>query len=331
MTMTKSIVIIGDSSLSVLVGRRLDGDLARQAHIEVIHLTRDKSLIYSPQIVSLLGGQNFPSKSHLYRHVQCRKSIIKQINLNDHRIITASETINYDVLFLDLTPSHTALEIAKISQQVTRLVTEIQAKINLGRQLRTRVTFEGEDVLSWQLALSLADDIMSLPTAIQRSLIIQAPFPQDTGLKDFLITNGVGSVKSLAPLPGITIMAASPPVKNRFVRGAMLDDKDNFILRATLNPEGHPELIVVDRHRRLRQNILRVDQTIAVQIAANIERFLSGERQLPINYPRPTGILRGQTSDYVWIGNFQRSHLWAKLVSMLDRRFYRQIIEGIRN
>ncbi|MCR4277775.1 MAG: hypothetical protein NUV80_04110 [Candidatus Berkelbacteria bacterium] len=324
--MRKSVVIVGDSPLSFLVGRILDRDLARETHIEVIHLTRDDSLIYLPEITSLLGRHNFPSKSKLYHNVSCQKTTIKQINLIDRRVITTGGVVDYDSLFLDLTPSYISSEISKISQQASRLINEIKAKINTGRQLRARVTFAGENAMSWQMALALAADISAYPAAIQRAIIVQAQYPQISKLKDFLTENGVFSRKSVALLPGITINTPTAPVKNRLIRGALLDEKDNFILRDTLNPEGHPESIVVDCNRRLQQDILRVDQTLAVQVVSNMERFLAGDRQRTIKPPRSSGMLKGQTNHFVWIGNFQSNRLRAKLISSLDKKFYRQLI-----
>lgn len=325
--MRKSVVIVGDSPLSVLVAKALDRDLAREAHIEVTHLTRDDSLIYAPNITSLLGRHTFPSKSKLYSNIDCQKTVVKQINLIDRRVITTSGVIDYDCLFLDLTASFLSSEITKISQQATRLISEIKAKINSGRNLRARITFAGEDAISWQLALALASDVSACPAIVQRALIVQAQYPSISKLKNFLAENGVASRKSVALLPGLTITAPTAPVKNRLVRGALLDDKDNFVLRDTLNPEGHPESIVVDSINRHQQDVLRVDQTLAVQIASNIERFLAGDRQRSINFPRSSGILKGQTNNFVWFGNLQSSHLRAKLISVLDQKFYRRLTD----
>ncbi|MDO8650511.1 MAG: hypothetical protein Q7K33_04380 [Candidatus Berkelbacteria bacterium] len=324
--MRKSVVIVGDSPLALLVGRLLDRNLARESHIEVIHLTRDDSLVYAPHITSLLGKHSFPSKSGLYNNVSCRRTTVKQINLIDRRVITASGVVDYDSLFLDLTPSFLSPEITKISQQASRLINEIKAKINSGRQVRARVTFAGEDAMSWQMALALSSDVSACPVAVQRALVVQAQYPNISKLRDFLAENGVVSRKSVAPLPGLTINTPTAPLKNRLVRGALLDEKDNFVLRDTLNPEGHPETIIVDSSNRHQQDLLRVDQTLAVQIKSNMERFLAGDRQKSISSPRSSGILKGQNSNFVWIGNLQSSHLRAKLISALDQRFYRQLI-----
>ena len=325
--MRKSVVIVGDSPLSVLVARALDRDLARETHIEVTYLTRDDSLIYAPNLTSLLGRHTFPSKSKLYNNIGCQKTTIKQINLIDRRVITTGGVIDYDCLFLDLTPSFLSSEITKMSQQALRLISEAKAKINSGHNLRARITFAGEDAMSWQLALALASDISACPATVQRSLIVQAQYPSISRLKDFLAENGVASRKSVALLPGLTINAPTAPIKNRLVRGALLDDKDNFVLRDSLNPEGHPESIVVDANQRHQQDVLRVDQTLAEQISSNSERFLAGDRQRAIRCPRSSGILKGQTNDFVWFGNLQSSHLRARLISALDRKFYRQLVD----
>src|SRR3989344_9153145 len=116
--MRKNIVIVGDSPLSVLVGRLLDRDLARESHIEVTHLTRDESLIYMPQVTTLLGRHDFPLKRSLYTNISCQKTTVKQINLHDRRLVTTSGIVDYDVLFLDLTPSYASSEIKKIAEQV---------------------------------------------------------------------------------------------------------------------------------------------------------------------------------------------------------------------
>lgn len=324
--MRKNVVIVGDSPLSVLVARILDRDLARETHIEAVHLTRDDSFVYSSILTSLLGRHDFPSKSGLYRNIRLQRTTVKQINLIDRRVITTSGVLEYDSLFLDLTPSFLAPEISKISQQTVRLINELQAKINSGRNLRARITLAGDDTMSWQLALALAADISTYPTTLQRAVIVQAQYPSISKLKDFLAENGVLSRKSVALLPGLTINAPTAPLKNRLVRGALLDDKDNFVLRDTLNPEGHPETIVIDSNGRSQQNILRVDQTLAVQIATNIELFLAGDRQRTINCPRPSGILKGRGGNFVWLGNLQSRRLKAKIISILDQRFYMQII-----
>ena len=318
-------MIVGDSPLSVLVARALDRDLAREAHIEVTYLTRDDSLIYAPNFTSLLGRHTFPSKSKLYNNIGYQKTTVKQINLIDRRVITTSGVIDYDCLFLDLTPSFISSEITKISQQALRLISEIKAKINSGRNLRARITFAGEDAMSWQMALALSSDVSACPIAVQRALIVQAQYPNISKLKDFLAENEVVSRKSVAPLPGLTVSTPTTPLKSRLVRGALLDEKDNFVLRDTLNPEGHPETIIVDSSNRHQQDLLRVDQTLAVQIKSNMERFLAGDRQKSISSPRSSGILKGQNSNFVWIGNLQSSHLRAKLISALDRRFYKQL------
>lgn len=324
--MRKSVVLVGDSPLSVLVARLLDRELARQTHIEVTHLTRDDSLVYSPSLTSLLGRHDFPSKSQLYRNIRLQRTTVKQINLIDRRVITTSGVLDYDSLFLDLTPSFLAPEISKISQQAVRLINELQAKINSGRNLRARITLAGDDVMSWQMALALATDISTYPAAIQRAVIVQAQYPSAPKLKDFLAENGVMTRKSVALLPGLTINAPTTPVKNRLVRGALLDDKDNLVLRDTLNPEGHPETIIVDSNGRSQQNILRVDQTLAVQVAANIECFLAGDRQKTVNCPRPSVILKGQTENFVWLGSLQSRRLKASLISKLDQKFYHRLI-----
>jgi hypothetical protein len=325
--MRKSVVIVGDSPLSVLVARALDRDLARETHIEVTYLTRDDSLIYAPNLTSLLGRHTFPSKSKLYNNIVCQKTTVKQINLIDRRVITTSGVIDYDCLFLDLTPSFLSSEITKISQQALRLISEVKAKINSGHSLRARITFAGEDAMSWQLALALASDISACPVTVQRSLIVQAQYPSISRLKDFLAENGVASRKSVALLPGLTINAPTAPIKNRLVRGALLDDKDNFVLRDSFNPEGRPESIIVVSKQRHQQDVLRADQTLAEQISSNIERFLAGDRQRAITCPRSSGILKGQTNDFVWFGNLQSSHLRARLISVLDRKFYRQLVD----
>lgn len=324
--MRKSVVIVGDSPLSVLVARLLDRELARQTHIEVVHLTRDDSLIYTPSLTSLLGRHDFPSKSQLYRNIRLQRTTVKQINLLDRRVITTSGVLEYDSLFLDLTPSFLAPEISKISQQAIRLINELQAKINSGRNLRARITLAGDDAMSWQMALALAADISTYPTTLQRAVIVQAQYPSISKLKDFLAENGVMTRKSVALLPGLTINAPTAPLKNRLVRGALLDDKDNFVLRDTLNPEGHPETIIVDSNGRSQQNILRVDQTLAVQIVANIENFLAGERQKTVNCPRPSGILKGRDGNFVWMGALESRRLKAKIISTLDSKFYRKLI-----
>ncbi|MDP3992963.1 MAG: hypothetical protein Q8Q05_01995 [bacterium] len=324
--MRKSVVIVGDSPLSVLVARTLDRDLARETHLEVTHLTRDDSFIYTSELATLLGRNTFPSKSKLYSNIDCQKTTVKQINLIDRRVITTNGVLDYDCLFLDLTPSFLSSEITRISQQAVRLVNEVKAKLNTGRQLRARVTFAGVDAMSWQLALALAADISVYPAAVQRAITVQAQYPPIAKLKDFLAENGVFSRKSVALLPGLTINAPTTPVKSRLVRGALLDEKDNFVLRDNLNPEGHPETIVIDGNGRSQQNILRVDQTLAVQIAANIERFLAGDRQRTINHPRLSGILKSQTGKFVWLGALQSRRLKAKIISTLDSKFYRQLI-----
>lgn len=318
-------VIIGDSPLSVMVARFLDRQIARQAHIQVTHLTRDEAFIYWPSTVSLLGQQNFPTKKQLYRYVTLRPGVTKQINLNDHRVITTAGALDYDVLLLDLTPSYSVAELKKISEQCQRLINELKAKINSGHQVKARVSFAGEDASSWQLALALAADLSTFSVGLRRALSVQAQYQPTAALKDFFNTNGVNSGKTVGPLPGLTVAAPTAPLKSRLVRGAALDAKDQFIVRNTLNPEGHPELIVVNGSCRQTQNILRSDQTIANQIASNIERFLEGSRQKEIKLPKPSGLVSGHTSQLSWVGGLNLGGLRSWLVAGLDRKFYRSL------
>ncbi len=324
--MHKTVVIVGDSPLSVLIGRLIDRDLARQTHIEAVHLTRDPSFVYAPRISSLLGKQSFTLKNRLYRHVSCQTTTVRQIDLIDRRVITTDGIVDYDALILDLTPTYTAEEIKKIAAQATRLINEVQAKAKSGQQLKARITFAGADAVSWQIALALAADLSVMSTAVQRALSVQAQFPPIAKLREFLVENGVTSRKSVALLPGLTIGAPKAPLKNRSVRGALLDDRDNFILRETLNPEGHPETIVIDGDWRLAPNILKVEQTLASRLVGNVERFLEGERQRPIHCPRPSGILKAQDGEFVWFGSLQSSGWRAKIIAWLDRGFYEKLV-----
>jgi len=324
--MRRNVVIVGDSPLSLLVARALDQELARSAHIDVAYLSRDERLLYWPELTSLLGTRSGVGLAGLLKHVSFKKAAIKQINLIDRRVITSGGIFDYDFLFLDLTPIFTPTEVGKISQQCRRLVSEVQAKLNTGQQLRSRVTFAGEDVHSWQLATALASDLLVHSGSVQRSIIIQAQFPSRPDLKQFLAANNVASRKTVGLLPGLTIGEPTGSIKSRLVRGALLDGADNFILRPSFNPEGHPNCLVVDGQSRLLTNLWRVDQTLAGRIADNIERFLAGNRQKEVELPKPAGVIKGADSIMAWVGSLESRRWRARAIAGLDRRFYHRIV-----
>ncbi|MEK7171122.1 MAG: hypothetical protein AAB774_02355 [Patescibacteria group bacterium] len=323
--MSKNIVIIGDSPLSSLIACQLDRQLAREAHIEITHISRDESFVYLPCLTSLIGQYHLPAKKELYQEVTFTKATIRQINLIDRRVITTAGTYEYDVLVIDQTPTFTGLEIKKISALCLRLVTQLQSKIKSGHQLKARLTFAGDDVSSWQLALALAGDVSKLSSGLRRSLVIQAQFPLWDWLKKFLSDNSVESRKTVGLLPGATVAGAKPPFENRLVRGALLDDADNFILDPSLNPERYPEVIVVDRIKRFYQNNLRVDQTLAVKISQNISRYLEGRRQQTIELPPMSGLLRTDENMAAWVGGLQDKRFKARIIGRLDLAFYRRL------
>jgi len=319
------IVVIGDSPLSFLVSRQLDQELARLTHVEVTFIRNDLNLYYLPGLKSLFSPIATSDVSKLLKNVAVKKAAVKQINLKDRRVVTDKASFDYDVLVLDTTPVFTASDITKIAAQCQRLTQEAQAKHKTGRSGRWRVLFSGGDVSSWQLALSLASDIALHSAAIRQSISIQTSLPSRPQVKSFLDANQISDQKSLGPIPGLTVASPNVPVKNRLVRGAMLDAKDNLVVGRDYHPEGHPEVTVVGGHERLMSNLWRPDQTLATQVVDNIELYMEGRAQKVHSTSASAGLLTGPNGVLVWIGTLFSQRLKARAISSLDRQFYRRL------
>lgn len=323
--MRKTVLIVGDSSLSLLLARSFDAELARLAHLDVCFLTRDENFVYYPQLTTLVGRKAFRKKQSLLRHVRVVKGVAKQVNLKERRLVSDRGVLDYDYLIIDQTPTFTQTEIEKISTQFKELIAHIKAKHHQERSVRARFAVLGDSVASYQVALAAAADMLKMAGNLWRSLKIQTDYPSNQTIKEFLKFNGVGTTKTAELIPGIVIHAPGETLSGRSIRGALIDHHGRVMVNQYLSPDNYPETVIVATAARSRTNLLRVDQTLASQIAANIERLLEGKRQVAIDLPRDSALLTGGNSTIGWLGAMTSSRLRSRLLRSLDQRAYRRL------
>lgn len=323
--MRHHIVVIGDSPLSLQLCRELLSKLGSHAHIDITLIARETTLVLLNQQDSIAGKITTFDLTESLSGVEIIKSSVKQINLHDRRVITSKGTVDYDYLISDQTPIYSVSEIKKIQPQLQRLIHEIQSIVKNGKHIKARVTFAAESVEAWQLALLFAQDISKMSTSVRRSVAIESRIPDWPWLKQFMESNGVTGRKSVGLTPGLTIGSPASPFQNRIARGALLDHLDNFILENTLNPESFPEVTVIANSPMYKCNIAKVNAHLASQIVRNVQRFLEGKAQLPVNRPKNSGLLTSENDSLVWLNNSPQPKWYAKLTLNSENKLIKKL------
>lgn len=321
--MPKTLLIVGDSPLNLLIAQELDQETARLAHLNVVLLSRDDRLIYGPKLTSLIKLPDFPSKKSLLDHVKVKTASVKQINLKEQRLTTEKEALDYDYLVLDQTPQYSASELDQISNDFRQLVYHWQAKQRQAKTVQAKLAVLGATLAGYQLALAAASDVQKLKAA--RSLKIQAEYSSGSAVGQFLKENNVGAYKLTEKLAGLRIKAPSVMVAGKTVRGAKIDHSGQIMVDHKLNPEGFPEVFVIGGLHRSVTNLLRADKVLAEAVAANIERTLEKKNTKLVQWPESAGLLVCGEKILGFAGRLASNRVRGRILFNLDQRLYRQL------
>jgi len=312
--MKKTVVIAGNSQLAFFVAKLLDNALGDHTHIELIWLTASKSI--HPVTI-----KEFNPERQL-ENVRVERTRIKSISARDSRIVTGRRTIEYDLLFIDQTPTFTTQEREKIHDQFETLIATIHSNENRAIAAKAKIAFLGNDADSINLALAFAErknrDSSAAAAAIRVELSI------GDKLNTFLQSRGISTRKS--QYPGLVIKPPTPYLNIKSLRGIQLDLSGRAITLATLETPNHQNILIVDDFDRQLQNIARTDYQLAKSIVENLLAKLSGELEKPIEISGQKLLLNSERLHFVKLGNMQSERNRARVVASLEKRFWSKLL-----
>lgn len=313
--MIETIVLVGDSPLSLFIAQKLDQEFARRVNTEVLWLTRDFNCVLKDPIGS---PGSFVSKKTFCPHIKIVTDPIRSIRLADREILTENKQYGYDQLIIDQTPSFTSEELQLFQNNLRQLTAQIRALKNRGTKGKASITFTGNDPNSWQLALSTRKELVNELGNLSHQVEILCK-SKDTIVEKFLLANGVTACNRVSKLPGIVVPNPVAPVLARQIHGLKLTKNGEPIVSISLQIESHPEVIIYPFIEDIPCQLLSVQRTVGQEITGNLTRSLSGKKLLPISL-QTNYCLKGIIHSLLRMGRIRSENVRARLVSTLERR-----------
>ncbi|MEX1052018.1 MAG: hypothetical protein WEC83_01360 [Patescibacteria group bacterium] len=310
--MKKTVVILGNSQLSLFIAQKLGRQHGDLVHLEIIWLTNTKQLFPAtakPVKVGAVAG------------VKLLPANVKSINLNDRRIITTNRTLEYDLLCIDQTPVFTSSEREKIVDQFETLLATIHSQENRGVQAKARVSLRGRTANSYQLALDLLERKNRDSSAAVAAVRIEVEANPAGKLGQFLRERGLSL--RVSQYPGVTVAAPVGVFPSKKIRGMKVDLGGEAMTLATGELPNHSEVLILEQNRD-QANLARADWQLAGQIADNITAKLEGGLERPLDQHNTKLILASRGDYYVELGAMISARTRARAVAGLEKRFWRQ-------
>ncbi len=310
--MKKTVVILGNSQLSLFVAKQLGhlhGDLV---HLDIIWLTNTKQVfpaVGTPRRISQIGG------------VKVLPANVKSINLNDRRIITSTRNIEFDLLFIDQTPVYTSSEREKIVDQFETLLSTMRSQENRGVQAKARVSFQGKFADSYQIALELLQRKNRDSSAAVAAVRMEVEANTSGKFGQWLRDCGLSLGKSQHP--GVTVSVPMGVFPSKKIRGMKVDLTGEAITLATGELSNHNNVIVIEQDRE-RANIARADWQLAGQITDTITAKLDGGLEKPLDQHNAKLLLTDGSNCYVELGSMISARTRARAIAGLEKRFWNQ-------
>lgn len=308
--MKKTVVILGNSQLSLFVAERLGKQHGDLVHLDIVWLTDTKQIfptVTAPRRIGQLAG------------VKVWPANVKSINLNDRRIITSTRTLEFDLLFIDQTPVYTSGEREKIVDQFETLLSTMRSQENRGVQAKARVSFRGKTADSYQLALELLRRKNRDASAAVSAIRLEVEASSSSKLGQFLRDSGLSLGKSQHP--GVTIAAPAGIFPSKRIRGMRVDLAGEAITLATGELPNHSNVIIVEQNRE-KANIARADWQLAGQITDSISIKLDGGLEKPLDQHNAKLLLANGNNYYVELGTMISSRTRARATASLEKRFW---------
>lgn len=322
-----TVAIVGNSPLALFIAKIFDQELARQAHQQVLYFSSDLDQTISQHYRSLLGQAKLLKRTDLFEHTRVVPELPKSVNLNHQRMVTSRGNVPYQVLILDQTPTYTVSQIRSIAKQARELMLRLKAASNIGKKQLAAIHFRGNGYWSWQLALALRSDLREIGGSLEQRLAVKVDCqPSQTKLGDFFRDNGLMAKSAETILPGFTVSEPKKPLEVAKLRGASLDQRGQVISRDGITAEGNPNVFIIDRSIRQRQNMLQNDYDLAKQICRKVRNYLdTGQITTEVAFDEAM-ILSGFRDDFAWVGLRQVAGLRAKAILKLDELSSRRLL-----
>ncbi len=314
------ILLIGDSPLAFLVAKVVDDTLAKNVHLDFHYISRENSIPYLPGL-EVLGKLPALERRSVLRHGEVIIQQVKGVNLKERRVILERDVLNYDLLFLDQTPSYTLEELKAVAKSTQHLIAQVSSDRKKGESTEARIGFVGRNAESWQLALAT---LSLLRQQNLKSISVEVDMPPEETLSKFLEASGLHH-QSNRRRAGFSVAAPKGPIKSESIRGLTLDINNRAIVGRELTPPHHQEAMIIDNEMRSLRLLWKPDLVMAKQIVKNMELILDKLPILPIDLIEPALQLSSDRETYLMIGKLTNRGLRAKAVSRLDRNFFNSL------
>lgn len=270
--MTKNIVVVGNSLLSVLMCREIGKRLGPRVDYNLTYFT-DSPEIVNPHLVSLFGKLDKLDKSEILQESEIKVGQVKSVNLREKRLITTQGVQEFDYLIIDQTPYFSAQYLTSIREQLVNLFAAMSAQENIGKQPTSKVAVGGDSAIFWQLGLAIKRDAILHKV---RRLSVELITPNDSEVEGFLKLNGLELRNSPSDLPGLHIKPEPSPVDLTKVKGLKLGEKHPLVDQYHRSLTCKDLMIVRSDDMRLI-NLISVTRAMAKRFAWNVLNDLNEE------------------------------------------------------
>lgn len=324
--MSKRVVVVGDSLMSVLVTRALDRKIGALTHVSLTHLSQSPSLVY-PHQATIFGHLEAMPKDQLFAHAQLKVGAVKSVNLNDRTVTTEGGVEEYDFLVLDQQPAYSEEFWRELRSQLSTLYASLEAGANLGQEKNAQITVDGFSLSTTQLALAIRRDCLSH----KQPKILVKNFNTDPVVGPFLTSSMVRSRERLDErnLPGLVIKEPVPIVTADNIKGAKVAHDGTLVVGGDWTIEGGSALIV-PRSLAWQVNMVSASSLLARQIAAVVLPKIE-DRQVkkPELFELESAIFLQGVKESLLVLKNMRSHRFRAQLAMSTERFFWERLQNL--
>jgi len=276
-------------------------------------------MVVMSEQTSLLGKSIVLDQPSHLPHLRLSDDKVRGIDLARRKVTTEKGEASYDFLIIDRTPYISSSQLRKIRQAYLQLLAQLKVAIRRKQAPLSALTFEGEDNISWQLALAAQADLERGSVELRRYLRIRA-VAREEEVMSFLAGRGIESEGARCPGVKIAAFRSNLPVSK--IKGALVDYAGYLMCE----PEGHmskyQEVFVVDDPSwRVRNCSLTIAKQ-ANNLVANIVRAVEGQKLLSLDYRYPSLILRADRRTFFWHRQMVSFRLRGLAASLAERKFW---------
>ena len=326
--MTKNILVVGRSTLAWNVAKLLDNTLANLVHYEVIYIPEDEALAY-PGEISLIKQKKYLNLRKTLKHIRPLVEKVKSINLRESYLITEEEKYNYDAIFIDLTPSFTKKDIYNAQVKLQHILAEIKGLKNKEKYV---LYCPGQTVASWQLALSISNDLSTLLDNDEDKYVkILVDIPANDTVSMFLNKNGLQFNKKglLNNEHLVTFPRPEPVVDVKEMKNLRVDNRNQPIIDGFGRPAVSENAIIASNERNW-SNLFYKDRYLSQRVAVNLVNCLEITKDfMTITHIPPAFLLTGKLGSIYSFGNEAGEGIMSFVVAKTDKYFWDKATKSV--